>query len=80
MHKTILGTETLSNQLQIRPTGESIKKKQKKNNLSLPVFGLLKTHKYCLHWNVELCLCMSKAAWCFSQCCKIFPVSDSNVV
>lgn len=23
---------------------------------------------------------MSKAAWRFSQCCKIFPVSDSNVV
>lgn len=47
MHKTILGTETLSNRLQIRPMGENIKKK--KNNLSLPVFGLLKTHKYCLH-------------------------------
>lgn len=53
---------------------------KKQNNLSLPVFGLLKTHKYCLHWNGELCLCMSKAAWRFSQCCKIFPVSDSNVV
>lgn len=26
MHKTILGTGTLSNRLQIRPTGENIKK------------------------------------------------------